>query len=49
MQAACDELERACDKEKASAAARLNPAMRRLYDFVGHGKIPQDLQWKGSR
>jgi len=48
FQAAFDELERACDKEKAGAAAHLNRAMRRLYDFVGHGEVPQDLQRKRS-
>ena len=48
FQAAFDELEQACDEEKASAAARLNRAIRRLYDFVGYGKVPQDLRFKMS-
>lgn len=43
FRAAFDELERAPEKEKAEAAARLNRAVRRLYDFVGSSKMPQDL------
>ena len=37
---ALDEFERAPATEKAGAAVRLNLAVRRLYDFVGHGKLP---------
>jgi hypothetical protein len=44
FRAAFDELERASAKEKEAAAARLNRAVRRLYDFVGYGKVPQELQ-----
>lgn len=39
---AFDEWKRAPEKEKADAAARLDRAIRRLYDFVGYGKVPQD-------
>lgn len=46
FQAAVDELERAASNQKVHAAARLKRAMRRLYDFVGYGKIPQDLQFR---
>ena len=48
FQTAFDELERACDKEKASAAARLNRATRRLYDLVGRGEPRHDLPSKRS-
>jgi hypothetical protein len=41
---AFDELQCARDFQKADAAELLNRATRRLYDFVGHGKIPPDLQ-----
>ena len=43
---ALDEAERASGNEKADAAARLRRAMRRLYDFVGCGTVPQDLPVK---
>jgi len=43
FEAAFHELERAPDREKSGATARLNRAMRRLYDFVGHGKVPKNL------
>jgi hypothetical protein len=48
FQAAFDEMERAAGNQKVLAAARLKVAMRRLYDFGGHGKTPQDLQFKRS-
>jgi hypothetical protein len=44
FQDAFDELERA--SEKVDAAARLNRVVRRLFDFVGYGKMPTDLQFK---
>ncbi len=46
FQAALDELERAGTNQKVHAAARVKWAIRRLYDFVGYGKTPQDLQFK---
>jgi hypothetical protein len=48
FRAAFDELEHAQEKEKADAGARLNRAVRRLYDFVGSGKVPQDLPLRRS-
>jgi hypothetical protein len=44
FRAAFDELERASGKEKEAAAARLNRAVRRSYNFVGYGKVPEELQ-----
>jgi hypothetical protein len=44
FQAAFNELERASDKDEAAALARLNRATRRLDDFVGYGKVPQELR-----
>lgn len=44
FRAAINDMERASGKDKADATARLNRAMRRLYDFVGYGKVPVDLQ-----
>ena len=41
---AFDEVERTSGKEKQAATTRLNRAVRRLYDFVGYGKVPQDLK-----
>jgi hypothetical protein len=41
---AFDELERASGREKVDATARLNRAVRRLFDFVGYGKVPRDVQ-----
>lgn len=41
---ALDELQRAPIAQRPDAAERLNCAMRRLYDFVGYGKVPADLQ-----
>ena len=46
FQAAVDELERAANSQKVHAAARVKRATRRLYDFVGYGKLPQDLQFR---
>ena len=46
FQAAFDELERASEQEKINATARLNWAVRRLFDFVGYGRVPMDLQFK---
>jgi hypothetical protein len=46
FQDAFDELERASGQEKVDATARLNLAVRRLFDFVGYGKVPTDLQFK---
>jgi hypothetical protein len=46
FQGAFDELERASGQEKIEAAGRLNRAVRKLYDFVGYGKMPHDLQFK---
>ena len=43
FQDAFDELERVSGKEKTDATARLNRAVRRLFDFVGYGKVPRDL------
>jgi len=48
FQAAFDEHERAPGNQKADAAVRLNRAMRRLYDFVGYGKVPPDLDFTSS-
>ena len=45
FRAAFDELERAPEEEKAQAAARLNLAVRRLYDFVESGKLPRELSF----
>ena len=45
FRAAFDELERASGKEKEAAAIRLNRAVRRLFDFVGYGIVPRDLQF----
>jgi hypothetical protein len=39
---AFDEWERAPENEKEAAGERLDRAIRRLYDFVGCGKVPQD-------
>lgn len=36
-------LENATSTQRADAAARLNRAVRRLYDFVGYGKLADDL------
>ena len=38
---AFEALERASTEEKPQATSRLNRAVRRLYDFVGYGKIPR--------
>jgi hypothetical protein len=46
FQSAVDELERAASNQKVHAEARLKRVMRRLYDFVGYGRIPQDLQFR---
>ena len=46
FQAAFDELERVPQDEKADATDRLNRATRRLYDFVGNRKLPQDSRFK---
>jgi hypothetical protein len=46
FQTAFDELERASGQEKVNATARLNLAVRRLFDFVGYGKLPKDLEFK---
>ena len=35
-------LEQASAEEKLGAAYRLNRAVRRVYDFVGYGKLPSD-------
>jgi hypothetical protein len=43
FRAAFEALQRAPEKEKAEAAARLNRAVRILYDFVGWGKVPREL------
>jgi hypothetical protein len=48
FQAAFAELERASGQEKVDATTRLNRAVRRLFDFVGYGKVPQDLRFKMS-
>jgi hypothetical protein len=48
FRAAFEELERAEEKQKADAAARLNRAVRRLYDFIGSGKVPQDFSLRRS-
>ena len=48
FQAAFNEHELASGNQKAEAAARLNRALRRLYDFVGHGKMPADLEFRRS-
>jgi len=44
FRAAYDELEKASTEQKADATARLKRAMRRLYDIVGYGRVPADLQ-----
>jgi hypothetical protein len=49
FQFALDELEVASGEENAEATDRLNRATRRLYDFVGSGKVPQDLPLKRFR
>jgi hypothetical protein len=41
---AFDELERASGQQRIDAVARLNRAVRKLFDFVGYGKMPMDLQ-----
>jgi hypothetical protein len=46
FQAAFYELDRASQEEKADATDRLNRATRRLYDFVGNRKLPQDSRFK---
>jgi hypothetical protein len=46
FQDAFDALERASGQEQVDAIARLNRAVRKLYDFVGYGKMPHDLQFK---
>jgi hypothetical protein len=46
FQAAFDELQRASGQEKVDATARLNRAVRALFDFVGYGKVPTDSQLK---
>jgi hypothetical protein len=46
FQDAFDELERASRHHRIDAVARLNRAVRRLFDFVGYGKMPMDLQFK---
>jgi hypothetical protein len=46
FRAAFDELERASGRDKAEATERLNQATRRLYDFVGYRKLPQDSQFE---
>jgi hypothetical protein len=46
FQDAFDGLERASRQERLDATARLNRAVRRLFDFVGYGKVPTDLQFK---
>jgi hypothetical protein len=48
FRAAFDELERASGQEKIDAAARLNRAVRRLFDFVGYGVVPRDLHVEPS-
>ena len=45
--AAWDALERAPAEEKPKAISRLNRAVRRLYDLVGHGKLPPE--WRFNR
>jgi len=46
FQDAFDALERASGQGKVEATARLNRAVRRLFDFVGYGKVPTDSQLK---
>jgi hypothetical protein len=46
FQDAFDELERASGQEKVDATARLNRVVRRLFDLVGYGKVPQDCRFK---
>ena len=46
FQDAFDALERASGQGQVEATARLNRAVRRLFDFVGYGKVPTDLQFK---
>jgi hypothetical protein len=46
FQDAFDELERASGQEKVDATARLNRAVRGLFDFVGYGKVPKNLHFK---
>ncbi|HEY1241862.1 MAG TPA: hypothetical protein VGF16_14970 [Bryobacteraceae bacterium] len=48
FRAALNEMERASGNQKADAAARLSRAMRRLYDLVGYGKTPPDLNLRRS-
>ena len=43
FQAAFDEFERASGQAKVTATSRLNRAVRRLFDFVGYGKVPGGL------
>jgi hypothetical protein len=47
FRAAFDETGSSHRKEKDAATARLNRAVRRLYDYVGYGKVPQELHFKG--
>ena len=42
FRAAFARMEHATATEKEDAAVRLNHAVRRLYDFIGHGKVPAD-------
>ena len=44
FQAAFDEFERASGQAKVTATARLNRAVRRLFDFVGYGKVSDGLR-----
>jgi hypothetical protein len=46
FQDAFDEFERASGHAKVAATARLNRAVRRLFDFVGYGRVPTDSQLK---
>ena len=46
FQDAFDGLERASGQEQVDATARLNRAVRRLFDFVGYGKMWTDLHFK---
>ena len=47
FQAAFAAVDSATGEDKPLAMARLNRAVRRLYDLVGHGKLPSD--WRLSR
>jgi hypothetical protein len=38
-------LKQASAKEEANAHSRLNRGVRRLYDFVGYGKLPPS-EWR---